>query len=137
MMRKTMVILGLVALCASRADAQGAAAKPAAAADSASRKFVGSWEGRYYSDHAPENDLKLVISRDTAWKATMEITSEMNLPIAQMAEFTVEGNNAWWKQSLMGETCETTAALIGGTLKGEIRCGHASIGFVLKRKEGA
>lgn len=129
-MKKLALAFALLLTAATAAQAQRSAAVP----DSVKKKFVGTWEGKYFSDHAGENTLKLVIARDTAWKATMDITSDMNLPTSSLASFKVDGNTVTWTQELMGATCESSGVLVAGTLKGEIKCGPGSIGFLLVRK---
>jgi hypothetical protein len=131
---KRSIALALSLALAGTASAHAQSAKPAAVADSTKKKFVGTWEGSYYSDHAPENALKLVIAHDTAWTATMDVTADHPVPTLQAHAIKVAGNTMTWTVDLMGGTCATSGVLLAGTLKGEIKCGDGSIGFLLHKR---
>ena len=85
--------------------------------------LLGTWEGAYKSDHG-SGGLRLVISRDTVWKATLASAPETTIPESWVDELRVEGTSIFWTQSLMGATCAASAELDGAALKGEISCDH-------------
>lgn len=99
--------------------------------------LLGAWEGPYQSDHG-SGGLRLVITRDTIWKATLATAPEGTIPEAYVDEFQVEGTTLHWKQNLMGAICAATAELEAGGLKGEISCDHGGtavrITFLLLRQ---
>lgn len=101
---------------------------------SADDKIVGRWEGSYTSDHAPPGGFNMIVTKDTALKATIDMTAgDKPLP-TRVTEFKVAGNDVTWTQELMGMSCKATAVLAADTLRGETSCQHGAVSFVLRRK---
>jgi hypothetical protein len=125
----------LFVLLALAAGAPLAAQVPHPKVDAA--PLLGTWEGPYTSDHA-SGGLRLVITRDTVWKATLGSAPETMFPETSVDEFKVEGNNLSWTQAIMGAACSATAALEGSALKGELACDHdgtaVRISFLLVKR---
>jgi len=129
------VIKSLIVWLALAAALPAAAQVPVPKVDRS--PLLGVWEGAYKSDHG-SGGLRLVITRDTAWKATLASAPESTIPESYVDELRVEGTSISWTQSLMGATCAATAELEGSALKGEISCDHGGtavrITFLLLRQ---
>lgn len=125
------VALSLVTFGASPAIAQHSILTPRA--DSIATALIGTWQGEYQTDHG-SGPFTLVISKDSVWKATMDMSSA-NGPIpTNVSNFTVVGSNVSWTQDLMGMSCKGAAVLAAGTLRGETTCERGSMGYVLRKK---
>jgi len=138
-MKRMILTLGLVAAIALPAGAQTPTPKPSPTAASIEKALLGTWEGPYQSEQAPPGLLRLVIAKDTAWKATLGVITDQDVPAGEVQELKVEGANLSWVQEIMGMICRTTAALEAGSLKGETSCeqgGAVAItaSFVLLKK---
>lgn len=133
MTRSTAFVVALIIAGSAPMRLHAQKTKPVAVADTTKKKFVGQWEGTYFSDHSGENALKITIARDTAWKGTIEFTADQPIPPAAMADLAITGSNVTWTQSVMGMSCVSSGAVIGESMKGEIKCGQMSIGFLLKK----
>ena len=105
-----------------------------AAPKSADSKLVGEWEGVYRTDHAPPGGLWMRIGKDSAWKATMEMTSGSQLIPTHVTDIKVDGNSITWSQELMGMACHSMATVDADSLKGRTDCGHAAMELLMKRK---
>ena len=110
-----------ILLLAFAAAAPAAAQVPVPKTDTS--PLLGTWEGPYRSDHS-SGGFRLVITRDTVWKATLATAPETTLPESAVDDFKVEGTSIYWTQSLMGASCAASAELEGSALKGEISCDH-------------
>jgi hypothetical protein len=97
-------------------------------------RLVGTWTGDLQSDHLAGGKLKLVIAKDTAWSATLELTTSESIPTAALTDFKVDVDVVSWMQELMGMPCKTLAVLNAGILKGETNCGQGGFTFQLSRK---
>ena len=111
------------------------AATPAVAqhTDNDEATLPGTWEGTFNSDAVGSGGMKLVITRDAAWKAVITISRDETMS-ADAQNFTVKGNELSWSLGLHGGSCESTATRDGGVIKGEVTCGgHAAFTFELKK----
>jgi hypothetical protein len=125
-----MTLLLTVAI-SSPSLAQGA--KVNTPPDSA-KALIGSWEGSYVSDHAPTGAMKLVIGKDTVLKVTsLAMAMGNDMPVISTRNFAVTPTDISWTQDMMGMSCEATAILKNGQMKGTIVCGHASVTFTLNK----
>lgn len=85
--------------------------------------LLGTWEGPYQSDHG-SGGLRLVVSRDSVWRATLASAPESMIPEAYVENLKVEDGRLSWTQSVMGASCSASAALEAGALRGEMTCEH-------------
>ena len=116
-----MRALALLVLLAAPAVAQSPAPKPTPAT-SAEKPFLGTWEGPYQSEQAAPGEIRLVISRDTALKASLTVMSDQPIEAGEVRELKVEDHVLSWVQDIMGMTCRASAMINAGTLKGETVC---------------
>jgi len=125
-----MALLFTIALSApSTAQAPKVSTPP----DSA-KALIGSWEGSYVSDHAPTGAMKLVISKDSVLKvSSLSMAMGGEMPVIATRNFTVSPTDISWTQDMMGMSCEATAILKNGQLKGTIVCGHGAVTFTLNK----
>jgi hypothetical protein len=134
MIRIAAVALSLTLVGTSSALAQSKSPK-APATDSIATALVGTWEGKYQSDHGA-GAFTMVLGHDSAWTASMEMAmpdGSGTIP-TKVSGFKVSGSNVTWTQELMGMACQSAAVLAAGTLRGETSCGQGSIGYVLRKK---
>lgn len=109
------------------------ATKANATPDSA-KALIGSWEGSYSSDHAPTGAMKLVIGNDTILKvSSLAMAMGNDMPVIVTRNFVVSPTDISWTQDMMGMSCEATAILKNGQMKGTIVCAHASVTFTLNK----
>ena len=101
--------------------------------DSTVKKFAGVWEGSFTSDHA-SGGMRLQLTHDSTWKASTNFVVQEPMP-SEGTSVRVEGNRVSWNQDVMGMSCESSATLVGATLKGEVNCTQAKVLFELKRRE--
>jgi hypothetical protein len=113
--------------------AQSASAK-STTADKATASFVGEWEGAYQTDHGPGGPMSLRITKDSAWKATMDLISGSQTVPNTITNVSADGNTIAWTQELMGMTCKASAVLDGLELKGTTDCGHVSMTIAMRKK---
>jgi hypothetical protein len=112
--------------------AQHTMATPAAA-DTLTKLYVGTWEGPYTSPHG-SGTLRLVITRDSTWKGSMGLTSDMPLPVSALTDFKVTDARVTWTQEIMNIQCTGAAAIVEGSLSGSVNCGQADLPFILRKK---
>ena len=118
MMKVTSVALAFVVLSGASAAAQA----PPAAADM-SEKLLGTWEGPYQSDMAPPGGIRLVAAIENgAWRVTIAVISDQELPSSEISDFKVEGGVVSWSQEIMGLDCRSQASIENGVLKGGTEC---------------
>ena len=108
-------------LLAAPAVAQSPAPKPAAPT-AAEKPFLGTWEGPYTSEQAAPGELRLVIARDTALKASLTVMSDQPIEAGEIRELKIEDGVISWVQDIMGMVCRAAAMISSGTLKGETVC---------------
>lgn len=138
-MNRILLALGLLSASALPAAAQAQAPRPTPTPASVEKVLIGTWEGPYQSEQAPPGLLRLVISKDTRWKASLGVITDQDVPAGEVQELKVDGENVSWVQEIMGMTCRTSAALDAGSLKGDTSCeqgGAVAItaSFVLLKK---
>jgi len=138
-MRRFLAVAALLAATALPAAAQTPTPKPSLTAASVEKALIGTWECPYQSEQAPPGLLRLVIEKDTAWKATLGVITDQDIPAGEVQELKVDGEHISWVQEIMGMTCRTSATLEAGSLKGDTSCeqgGAVAItaGFVLLKK---
>lgn len=121
---KPVFVLSLagLALAAQSTVAQVPTPRGSDAESAAEKQLIGTWEGPYQSDQASPGGLRLVISKDTAWKAVLTVSTDQEVPTGEVTEFKVEGTRLSWVQEIMGMTCRSSGELVAGTLKGETAC---------------
>jgi hypothetical protein len=56
-----------------------------------------------------------------------------DMPAIAVRNFAVSTTDISWTQDMMGMSCEATAVLQKGQMKGAIVCGHASATFILNK----
>lgn len=133
--RRLAALLGVATtmMIGSREAFAQAAAKEAVP-DSA-KALIGTWEGTYASDHADPGAMRLVIAKDSVIKVTalsIAIGGEMQ-PIP-VHDFAVTTTDISWIQETMGMSCQATAVLKSGQMKGAVVCGHGQISFTLSKR---
>ena len=116
-----MRALALLVFLAAPAAAQSPSPKPTPATN-AEKPFLGTWEGPYQSEQAAPGEIRLVISRDTALKASLTVMSDQPIEAGEVRELKVEDHVLSWVQDIMGMTCRASAMINAGTLKGETVC---------------
>jgi hypothetical protein len=149
MVRHVAALLALSALCALPARAQHPPAghppaghppaghptgKPHAPAPTAkdADRLTGTWEGTYQAQH--NGGMELVVARDSAWKASMQLTADHPFPPLDLRDFTVDGTKVSWGNDLMGTPCKATAVVDGAKMTGQMACGTFSLSFTLAKK---
>lgn len=138
-MRRFLSAAAFLAATALSAAAQAPTPKPSPTPASIEKRLIGTWEGPYQSDQAPPGLLRLVIAKDSLWKATLGVITDQDVPAGEVQELKVEGEHLSWIQEIMGMVCRTSAYLDTGTLKGDTSCeqgGAVTItaSFVLLKK---
>ena len=115
-----------------RLHAQSAAKE--AMPDSA-KALIGTWEGQYTSDHADPGAMKLVIAKDSVVKVTaLSIAMGGEMQSVTVHDFSVTTNDISWIQDMMGMSCQATAVLKAGQMRGAVVCGHGQIAFTLSKR---
>ena len=126
-----------LALSMSTADsafAQTMSNTKATMPDSA-KVLVGTWEGSYTSDHAPAGAMKAVFVQDSVVRlSSFALTMENTMQTLEVRNFSFTADAISWTEDLMGMSCQTTAVLKKGQLKGAIVCGHGSVAFTLSKR---
>ena len=98
------------------------------------KALIGSWEGSYTSDHAPTGAMKLTISKDSVLKvSSLAMAMGNDMPVISTRNFAVTTTDISWTQDMMGMSCEATAILKNGQMRGTIVCAHASVNFTLNK----
>jgi len=129
MIRTTAVAMAVFVSIAHNASAQSKKAPQ----DSLSNRFVGVWDGRFITDHGPTGGMQLTISRDTAWKASIEMAhSDQAIP-SRVTDVKVDGKKISWSQEVMGMTCATSASVEGEAMTGDASCGQMTYKIDLRR----
>jgi len=122
----------LLAIEGRSASAQSAPKEPTP--DSA-KALIGTWEGSYTSDHADPGGMKLIIAKDSVIKATsLSIAIDGGMQSMPVHDFVVTTNDISWIQETMGMSCQATAVVKAGQMKGAVVCGHGQIAFTLKKR---
>ena len=123
----------IVIALASR-TASGQSATKETTPDSA-KALIGTWEGAYTSDHAPPGGMKLVIAKDSVIKATaLSIALGAEMQAVPVHDFVVTSTDISWIQETMGMSCQATAVVKSGQMKGAVVCGHGQIAFTLSKR---
>lgn len=137
MSRIVTATLAIVVLGGAPAAAQTPAAPTA---PDISERLIGTWEGPYQSDAAPPGGIRLIVAREGgAWKVTLGVISDQELPTSEVTDFKVEGDVVSWSQGIAGLDCNSQATIENGVLKGGTECsagGGAPITatFLLQKK---
>jgi hypothetical protein len=120
-MQRTLATALLALAAAGPASAQ--LAPPSGRATPLAEQVLGTWAGPYQSESAPPGNLKLVVAREAgAWKVTLGVIADQELPGGEVRDFTVDEEKISWVQEIMGMECKSVAKLEGGALKGETEC---------------
>ena len=78
--------------------------------------------------------MKLVIGKDSVLKVTsLAMTMGNEMTDIATRKLTVSTTDISWTQDMMGMSCEATAILRNGQMKGTIVCGHGSVTFTLNK----
>ena len=78
--------------------------------------------------------MKLVIGKDTVLKvSSLAMTMGNDMPVIPTRNFVVSPTDISWTQDMMGMSCEATAILKNGQMRGTIVCAHASVTFTLNK----
>jgi hypothetical protein len=124
----------VVALVIASHTASAQATAKEATPDSA-KALIGTWEGTYTSDHAGPGGMKLVIATDSVIKAVaLSIAMGGEMQSVPVHDFAVTSNDISWIQETMGMSCQATAVVKSGQMKGAVVCGHGQIGFTLSKR---
>jgi hypothetical protein len=129
-------LFGLVALLLVAGSQQSLAqsASKNVAPDSA-KALIGTWEGKYDSDHAGPGGMKITIEKDSVLKATsLYIAIGGDMQSVPVHDFAVTTNDISWIQEAMGMACQATAVVKSGQMKGAVMCGHGQITFTLTKR---
>ena len=126
-----LAVVSTLALAGRTVEAQSAS--KTVAPDSA-KALIGTWEGSYDSDHAGSGAMKIVIAKDSIFKATSLVLAMggamQSIPVH---DFTVTADDISWIQETMGMSCQATAILKAGQMKGAVVCGHGQVTFTLSK----
>jgi len=133
MLYKVAAVLIVTLLGTASARAQSAPSKPAVS-DKVADRFIGEWEGAYQTDHGPGGPVSMRFTKDSAWKATLEIISGSQTIPTRITNISVDGNTIAWTQELMGMSCKASAVLEREELKGATECEHGSMTMVMRKK---
>lgn len=126
-------LAGLLLAAGSNTSAAQSASK-SATPDSA-KALIGTWEGKYDSDHAGPGGMKITIEKDSVLKATsLYIAIGGDMQSIPVHDFAVTTNDISWIQDTMGMPCQATAVVKSGQMKGAVLCGHGQITFTLTKR---
>ena len=123
-----------IALCAAWAPASHAQSARASAVDSLTSRFTGTWDGRFITDHGPAGSLQLIVSRDTAWKMSVEMVHGDQVMPSRATDVKVAGKTISWTQEVMGMACTASATVDGRSMTGDASCGNAGFKMELKKQ---
>jgi len=99
------------------------------------KSLIGAWEGKYTSDHADPGGMKLVIAKDSVIKVTsLSIAIGGEMQSATAHDFSVTANDISWIVEMMVMSCQATAVVKAGQMKGAVVCGHGQISFTLNKR---
>lgn len=111
------------------------AAQAARAVPDSAKALIGTWEGTYTSDHTDPGAMQIVIAKDSVYKATsLSIAMGGQLQAVPVHDFAVTENDVSWILEAMGMSCQATAVLKAGQMKGAILCGHGQISFTMSKR---
>ena len=131
---KFVQLVAVLALAGASRTASAQSAPKETTPDSA-KALVGTWEGNYTSDHAGPGGMKLVIAKDSVIKATaLSIAFGSEMQSVPVHDFVVTSNDISWIQETMGMSCQATAVVKSGQMKGAVVCGHGQIAFTLSKR---
>jgi hypothetical protein len=130
MVRSLALAFAVVAIATHSSRAQSAGKSTP---DSLSTRFVGVWDGRFSSDHAA-GGMQLTVSRDTAWKASIEMAHGDQAIPTRVTAVKVAGKTISWNQDLMGTTCTVSASVDGTSMSGQGECGPMLFKIDLQKK---
>jgi len=120
-MRTTLLSVAAAALLSGALRAQAPAPTPKPA--EVEKALLGKWEGPYQSDQAPPGSLRLLVAKEAgAWKVSLQVISDQELPAGDVKEFKVVGKTVSWDQEISGLLCHASAELVNGTLTGGSQC---------------
>src|SRR5262249_47883574 len=106
MMIRTAVI-AIVLLGASATASQAQAARTPV--DSLTSRFVGTWDGKFVTDHGPAGAMQVTVSRDTMWKMAVEMVHGDQAMPSRASDVKVAGKTISWTQEVMGMSCAASA----------------------------
>ena len=99
------------------------------------KALIGTWEGQYTSDHTDPGAMKLVIGKDSTIKVTaLSIAMGGEMHSVTVHDFSVTSSDISWIQDMMGMSCQATAVLKAGQMKGAVVCGHGQTAFTLSKR---
>jgi hypothetical protein len=112
----------------------GAQSPSRLAAPDSAKVLVGTWEGTYTSDHTDPGAMKLVIAKDSVLRATaLSLAMGGEMQAVPVHDFVVTSTDISWMLEMMGMSCQATAVLKSGQMKGAIVCGHGQVMFTLSK----
>ena len=94
----------------------------------------GTWEGTFNSDAIGTGGMKLVITKNEAWKAVITLSRDESMT-AEATQFTVQGDELSWSLGLHDQPCKSVATRTGNVIKGETTCGHGAFTFELRKSK--
>ena len=98
--------------------------------------LVGTWEGKYTSDHAPSAPMRLAIAHDKEWSARLEISmGDAQMQSVPVRNVTYSSSGLSFTLDLMEQACAAQAAVKENALRGTVTCGQGSIAFLLTKQE--
>ena len=113
----------------------GAQSAPKEPTPDSAKALIGTWEGSYTSDHTDPGAMKLIIGRDSVIKVTsLSIAIGGVMESLPVHDFVVTTNDISWIQETMGMSCQATAVVKAGKMKGAVVCGHGQISFTMDKR---
>jgi hypothetical protein len=80
----------------------------------------------------------VVAKENGAWKVTLAVISDQELPGSDITDFKVEAGVASWSQGIAGLDCRSQATIENGVLKGGTECNGGGTAitatFLLQKK---
>ena len=130
LIRSHAIALALVAASATTTHAQSARTP----SDSLTARFAGVWDGKFVTDHGPAGVMQVNISRDTAWKMSVEMVHGDQAMPTRASDIKVAGKTIAWTQEVMGMSCAASAKVDGDSMTGDASCGSVGFKMELERK---
>lgn len=132
MLRSVAVSIALAVSAIHGARAQGPAPKPATT-DTLAAHLLGTWDGRFVTDHGT-GALQITVSKEAVWKVAIEMAHDDQAIPTRVSDVKVAGKTISWRQEVMGMTCDATATVNGLSMNGDASCGALSYKMELQKK---
>lgn len=130
MIRTSAIAIAFFTVSAGSMRAQSARTP----SDSLTSRFAGTWDGKFVTDHGPAGAMQVIISRDTAWKMSVEMVHGDQAMPTRATDIKISGKTISWTQEVMGMSCAASAKVDGVSMAGDASCGSVGFKMELKRK---